>query len=59
MKFTNIVEEDRMAIISPSLTDNGIPVEYYDLSGKRLTAPVRGLNILRMSDGIVRKVVMK
>ena len=31
----------------------------YDLNGRRLDAPQRGLNILRMSDGTVRKVMVK
>ena len=31
----------------------------FDLSGQRLSAPRHGLNIVRMSDGTVRKVVVK
>ena len=31
----------------------------YDLQGHRLASPRRGLNIIRMSDGTVRKVVVK
>jgi len=31
----------------------------YSADGKRLQAPVRGLNIVRMSDGTTKKVVMK
>jgi len=31
----------------------------YDLQGHRLATPRRGLNIIRMSDGTVRKVVVK
>ena len=34
-----------------------IVVACYDLNGKRLSAPQKGLNILRMSDGTTRKVV--
>ncbi len=34
-------------------------VGYYDLQGKRLARPVRGINILRMSDGTAKKVVVK
>ena len=32
---------------------------YYGSDGKQLKAPVKGLNIVRMSDGTVRKVVVK
>lgn len=34
-------------------------VARYSLDGRRLTAPQRGVNILRMSDGTTRKVVVK
>ena len=34
-------------------------VARYDLQGRRLAAPKRGLNILRISNGSVRKVVVK
>ena len=30
---------------------------YYDLNGKLLSQPQKGLNIIRMSDGTTRKVV--
>ena len=33
--------------------------EVYDLSGRRQSAPQRGLNIIRMSDGSTRKVMVK
>ena len=41
--------------------DKGEPVvsAYYGSDGKQLKAPVKGLNIVRMSDGTVRKVVVK
>ena len=32
---------------------------YYSLDGKRLDQPQRGLNIIRMSDGAIRKVIVK
>ena len=37
----------------------GMPVEFYNLSGQRLDRPQPGINIVRMSDGSVRKVLMK
>lgn len=33
--------------------------EYYSISGLRLSAPVKGLNIVRKSDGTVSKVMVK
>jgi len=34
-------------------------VSYYDLSGRRLAGPTRGINILKYSDGTTEKVVVK
>ena len=31
----------------------------YDLSGRRLTQPIRGLNLIRTKDGRIRKVVVR
>ena len=41
--------------------DNDIKKEarYYSLDGKHLTAPQRGLNIIRMDDGTTKKIVVK
>ena len=32
---------------------------YYSLDGKRTATPQRGLNIVKMSDGTTRKVIVK
>ncbi|MBO4550824.1 MAG: hypothetical protein J5733_08840, partial [Bacteroidaceae bacterium] len=32
---------------------------WYSLDGKKLSKPQKGLNILRMNDGITRKVIMR
>ena len=58
-KFANIVEEGTEGVDRPSLSASSIPVAYYDLDGKRLSTPQRGLNIIRMSDGTVRKKIIK
>ena len=34
---------------------DAVPVEYYNLQGKRLSAPQSGLIIVRYSDGTARK----
>ena len=36
-----------------------VPVAYYDLSGRRLSKPVRGVNIVRYSDGSSRRVMLR
>lgn len=33
--------------------------DVYNIHGRRIDAPQKGLSIIRMSDGTVRKVVMK
>lgn len=51
--FTQI----KSAGVNDVITDaTAVPVEYYDLRGIRYSEPRSGLNIVRMSDGSVRKV---
>ena len=38
---------------------NDAEVEYYDLSGKRLDEPQRGVNIVRMKSGKTMKIIIK
>ena len=47
--------------IDATLMNNGERTikEAYDLSGKQLSQPQRGLNIVKMSDGSKKKVVIK
>jgi len=40
-------------------TERAAAVEFYTLSGMRLDRPQRGINIVRMSDGTTRKVLLK
>ena len=40
-----------------SVNGNPVVVARYDINGRRLSRPVQGINILRMSDGTVRKVI--
>ena len=64
----NIPEEDLQAIenalnisngISWNQTDTKNSGTVYDITGRKLSQPQRGLNILRMSDGSVKKVMVK
>ena len=47
------------AVESIAKHDNANAAECYDLNGVRRSATQRGLNIVRMTDGTVRKVLMK
>ena len=38
---------------------NDTATEYYDLSGKRLDEPQRGVNIVRMKSGKTKKIIIK
>ena len=38
---------------------NDAEAEYYDLSGKRLVEPQRGVNIVRMKSGKTKKIIIK
>lgn len=38
---------------------DAVPVEYYDIMGHRTDGPRQGINIVKMSDGTARKVLVK
>ncbi len=42
-----------------SATDTSAEPAYYSLDGRRLSAPRKGVNIVRLPDGTVKKVLMK
>lgn len=46
-------------VIAPAATQKPTIVECYSFDGKSISVPQRGLNIIRMSDGTTRKVVVK
>lgn len=39
--------------------ENAVPVEYYDLMGRKHDTLQQGINIVKMSDGTARKVLVK
>ena len=57
--FENIVEFDATGIDKTTTSTDVEEVSRYSLNGQRLAVPVKGLNIVKYSDGIVRKVVVK
>ena len=56
--FTNIVEEDLSGIKEMEVKSHG-GAAYYNLNGRRVTEPQRGVNIIRYSNGTSKKVLVK
>ena len=57
--FENIVEFDATGIDKTTTSTNVEEVSRYSADGQRLAVPVKGLNIVKYSDGTARKVVVK
>ena len=59
-EFKNIVEGDPTSIALPdNYTSDATETERYDINGKRIATPHRGINVVKMSDGTVKKVLVK
>ena len=56
--FDNIVEFDATGIDKVAISTNVKEVSRYSANGQRLSAPAKGLNIVKYSDGSVKKVVV-
>ena len=52
------IDDFETAIQTPGATSNGVDATY-DLSGRKLSTPEKGINIIRMTDGTVKKVMIK
>ena len=57
--FENIVEFDPTGIDKTTTSTDVEEVSRYSEDGQRLAVPVKGLNIVKYSDGTARKVVVK
>lgn len=57
--FKNIVEYDATGINQVSTSANAKPLSRYSVNGQRLTSPTKGLNIVKYSNGSVRKEIVK
>ena len=57
--FDNIVEFDATGIDKVTTSDNAKEVSRYSVNGQRLSAPTKGLNIVKYSDGSVKKVAVQ
>ena len=63
-RFGNIVAltDDDLKPSSIVLTNSDsspYPIKYFNLDGKRVPKPQRGLNIIKMSDGTTKKMFIK
>lgn len=56
--FANIIEGIPSGINSVTMNE-GEECERFNIAGKKLTEPQRGINIIRMTDGTTKKVVVK
>lgn len=41
------------------MSSNASKVKYYDISGKQIEKPVKGINIVKYGDGTVKKQLYK
>lgn len=57
--FDKIVEFDATGIDKVTTSTNAKEVSRYSVNGQRLSAPAKGLNIVKYSDGSVKKVVVE
>ena len=57
--FENIVEFDATGIDKTTTSTDVEEVTRYSVNGQRLSAPTKGLNIVKYSDGSVKKVVVE
>ena len=57
--FENIVEFDATGIDKTTTSTDAKEVSRYSVNGQRLSAPSKGLNIVKYSDGSVKKVAVR
>ena len=57
--FENIVELDATGIDKVTTSTDAKELSRYSVNGQRLSAPTKGLNIVKYSDGSVKKVVVQ
>lgn len=58
-QFLQIAEGASTSIKGVETSENATVVARYAADGSQISAPVKGINILKMSDGTTRKVVVK
>lgn len=58
-KWENVVEFDATAIDKVNISADVKEVSRYSVNGQRLSSPTKGLNIVKYSDGSVKKVAVQ
>lgn len=58
-RFKNIVEFDATNIHNTLVTPEAQEAARYAVNGQRLTAPIKGINLVKYSDGTVKKEFVK
>ena len=59
VSFENIVEFEATGIDKTTTSTDVEEVARYSVKGQRLSAPTKGLNIVKYSDGSVKKVAVQ
>ena len=57
--FENIVEFEATGINNVITSNDAKELSRYSVNGQRLSAPTKGLNIVKYSDGSVKKVAVQ
>ena len=57
--FKNIVEFDATSIHNTLVTPEAQETARYAVNGQRLSAPIKGINLVKYSDGTVKKELVK
>ena len=52
-------ELDPSSIVLTNSDSSPYPINYYNMDGKRIPKPQRGLNIIKMSDGTTKKELLR
>jgi hypothetical protein len=58
-RFVNISSNKAPTAVNQVERADSAPSAWYSYDGRQLTSPVKGLNIVRMNDGSVKKVMVK
>ena len=58
-EFENIIEYDPTGIVNAMTSNDVKEISRYSVNGQRLDAPIKGLNIVKYSDGSVRKIIVQ
>lgn len=59
LSIASITVKDNASPVPAILNGNATVVGYYNISGTEVSAPVKGINIVKYSDGTVRKIMVK